>query len=396
MLELVGVRPAHNTYFTMLALPSPVSRVVYERAAQLMFEAFNAPALCICEIPLLSAYAAGVLNAMVLDIGAEESSATVVSDCAVVPTGVVVTKLGVVHCTFWLAHLLRQDAAVCEALSPVAHGQLDAAAWALAQQLVADGHVRVDASIHAADEVDAAEDEGTFDVAAALVEGRERDVVAEQERRKQQDAAAAQARSAGAAQSHDDDAVTVTFRGASVRVGRARTRFHEPLLRPALLERVALDMPTPRAVSQALQARRIGGTPPCVSLPEVVRLAVNNVVPMERRVPLWESVIITGRATQTRGVAAELVHALSAYVTNDATEAAQVVGEPNPLQPRTVRALKVPDYFAAFKERMDLAGYLGATIYAKLVFGDLSGRNYITKKQYSDGGPSVAFAIGSV
>lgn len=45
---------------------------------------------------------------------------------------------------------------------------------------------------------------------------------------------------------------------------------------------------------------------------------------------------------------------------------------------------------------MDLAGYLGATIYAKLVFGDLSGRNYITKKQYSDGGPSVAFAIGSV
>ena len=71
-------------------------------------------------------------------------------------------------------------------------------------------------------------------------------------------------------------------------------------------------------------------------------------------------------------------------------------GEPNPLQPHTVRALKVPDYFAAFKERMDLAGYLGATIYAKLVFGDLSGRNYITKKQYSDGGPSVAFAIGSV
>ena len=50
MLELVGVRPTHNTYFTMLALPSPVSRVVYERAAQLMFEAFNAPALCLSLI----------------------------------------------------------------------------------------------------------------------------------------------------------------------------------------------------------------------------------------------------------------------------------------------------------------------------------------------------------
>ena len=61
-----------------------------------------------------------------------------------------------------------------------------------------------------------------------------------------------------------------------------------------------------------------------------------------------------------------------------------------------MRTQRIPDYFSAFKERLDLAPFLGATIYAKLVFGDLSGRNYITKKQYNEGGPAVAFAIGSV
>ena len=73
-----------------------------------------------------------------------------------------------------------------------------------------------------------------------------------------------------------------------------------------------------------------------------------------------------------------------------------MVGDPQPWKPHHVRALRIPDYFANYKERMDLAPYLGATIFAKLVFGDLSGRNYITKRQYNEGGPSVVFALGSL
>lgn len=381
------MQPAENAYYLMLALPSPVSRDVYERGAQLLFETFNTPALTISEVPLLAAYAVGVLTALVVDMGAEESSAVAVNDCIVVPTGIVVSKLGTVHCTYWLAHLLRQDTQVANALEPVAQGDLDAAAWALAQQLVADQLVLVDNE--SMQQVD--EDDGVLDVAQALVDGRERMVVEAHEREKE---AAAKQTQAG---NHASDTILVSFRNADIPVPRVvRARFHEPLLAPALLERVTLSIPVPRAVQQALQARRLGGEPACLSFIDMVARAVAQVHPQERRVALWDSLVFTGATARVPGLSNELLRALSAHTVLELTEAGQVVGEPNPAQPQTVRAQRIPDYFGAFKERLDLAPFLGATIYAKLVFGDLSGRNYITKKQYNEGGPAVAFAIGSV
>ena len=154
-------------------------------------------------------------------------------------------------------------------------------------------------------------------------------------------------------------------------------------------------MPAPPAVQQALHARQIGGEPICVSVPDTIIMAARQVQPLERRVPLWENVVMTGSMTQFKGLVPELLQALTAFMINEQTETAQVVGEPNPQQPRSARALRVPEYFPAFKDRLDLLPYLGANIYAKLVFNDMSGRNYISKMQYNDGGPSVAFAIGS-
>lgn len=377
------MRPSHNTFFTMVALPMPLSRGAYERTAQIFFEKFNTPALCISEVPLLAAYAAGVLNAMVVDVGAEETSAVAVSDCAIVPTAAVLSKLGTVHCTWWLAYLLAHDAPVREALQPLVTPDLsaEALAFALAQFLVAEGHVRIDVSadVPGLDEPDA--EDNSFDVAAALVEGRERDVVKVRQKKSEKPQA--------------NDVIHVDFRGVSVPVGRVRTRFHEPLLHPQLLERVTLSLPAPPAVRQALHARRIGGEPICVSVPEAVAMAAAHVQPSERRTVLWENLVVTGSATRFKGLVPELLRSFTTFVANEPTEGAQVVGEPNPAQPRAVRAHKVPDYFPEFKEHLELLPYLGATIYAKLVFNDTSGRNYISKMQYNDGGPSVAFAIGS-
>ena len=382
--DKLGVRPGNNAYYIMLALPSPVSRDVYEQGARILFEKFNSPAITMCEVPLLSAYALGVLTALVVDVGAEDSSAVAVSDCAVVPSGVVISKIGIVHCTWWLAYLLTQDARVMQALEQVAPGQTHAAAWSLAQQMADEHVVCVDSEMVQTDE----DDEGVLDVAAALVEGRERDVVKERERQKE-----AEAKSAA---ENISRTVIVSFRGVEVPVGSVHKRFHEPLFRPAVLERVSLNIPTPRAVAQALQARRIGGDPMCMSIPDAVSRATANVHPMERRLPLWENLILTGPMALTRGLIAELTRTLSAYTTTESSEASQAVGDPQPWKPHHVRALRIPDYFANYKERMDLAPYLGATIFAKLVFGDLSGRNYITKRQYNEGGPSVAFALGSL
>lgn len=386
--ERLGVKPGNNTYYVMVALPSPVSRDLHEQTAKFFFEKFNAPALTISEIPLLSAYAVGVLTAMVVDIGAEYSSVVAVSDCAVVPYSVVLTKIGTVHCTWWLTYLLTQDAQLMQTLEQISPENPHAAAWCLAKQLADEHVVCVDTEIQPQPDED---DEGVLDVAAALVEGRERDVVTERERQKK---AAAEAK---AAAQNAGDMVTISFRGIEVRVGSVRKRFHEPLFRPSVLERVsALNIPMPHAVAQALQARRAGGEPTCVSLPEAVELAANNVQPMERRVLLWENVILSGPMALVKGLTAELTRALSACTTTEPTEASQVAGEPHPWQPHNVRALRIPDYFTNFKERMDLSPYLGATIFAKLVFGDPTGRNYITKKQYNESGPSVAFALGSM
>ncbi|PKI85947.1 hypothetical protein MVES1_000619 [Malassezia vespertilionis] len=383
LVDLLHIELENNTLFTMVALPTPISRDAFENTAQIFFEHFNTPALCISEVPLLVAYAVGVLNAIVIDIGLEESSAVPVLDCAVVPTAAVLSRIGIVHCTWWLAYLLSQDEAVVNALRPLAtNAHLDAVVYAFAQTLVKEGYVYVDADmVQDGEEYD----EGTFDVAAALVQGRERDVIEAHKNNKQ----------SSAPPSKTKDFVHVPFRGIQVPVGNVRTRFYEPLLRPQLLARVTLDIPSPPCVKSALHAQEIGGEPPCVSIPEAVYQATRLVQPMGRRALLWDNLIFTGIATRAQGLIPELCRAFSVFVANDPTEVAQLVGEPNPVQARTIRAHKVPDYFVEFKDRLDLAPLLGATIYAKLVFSDYSGRNFISKMQYNEGGPSVAFAIGS-
>ena len=51
--DKLGVRVGNNAYYIMLALPSPVSRDVYEQGAKILFEKFNSPAITISEVPLL-------------------------------------------------------------------------------------------------------------------------------------------------------------------------------------------------------------------------------------------------------------------------------------------------------------------------------------------------------
>lgn len=378
VLERLGITPAVNESFTMLGLPAPISREAYEQSAQVFFEKFNIPALSITDTPLLAAYATGVVSALSVDVGADETAVAAVCDCIVIPSAALVTRVGLTHCTYWLAGLLGQDAAVSAAISalPGPRGPL---LYALAQQAVSEGLVSVGTGADASD--DAAE-HGEFDVAAALLEGRERDVVSERQKQKEQ--------------GHADtgEQVMLSFRGTSVPLGRVRFRFHEPLLRPKLLLSEAPDVPVPHVVVAARETLRNGGEPACVSVPEAIALAISK-APIERRAALWEALVITGDGSRVPGLATELLRVSGVFTTNDPTEAAQVVGEPNAIQPQAVRALKTPDYFFEFKERPELMPFLGGTIVAKLVFGDMSGRNYITKTQYNEIGPSVAFAVGA-
>lgn len=380
VFELLGVSPSSNESFTLLGLPAQISRETYERSTQIFFEQLNAPALCIMESPLLSAYATGVVTALTADIGADETAVSAVCDCVVVPSATITTRIGTTHCTYWLAGILSQDDSVKGALStlPGPRGDL---LYALAQQVVAQGLVSVSMGNEASDDK---HEQGEFDVAAALLEGRERDVVAERQKQKDE-----QSRPSG-----NSEVATVSFQGIDIPIGPVRFRFHEPLFRPHLLLHEVPDVPAPPAVKAARESIRNGGEPVCVSVPEAIALVISK-VPLDRRAALWEALVVTGDGSEVKGLVAELLRVCGIYTTNEATEAAQVVGEPNSLQPHAVRALKTPDYFFEFKERPELMPFLGATIVAKLVFGDLSGRNYVTKTQYNENGPAIAFAIGS-
>ena len=81
----------------------------------------------------------------------------------------------------------------------------------------------------------------------------------------------------------------------------------------------------------------------------------------------------------------------------------------NEVQPKSIRVLKVPDYFAEYRDKGDgLASFLGASIVAKvrqastssderistdlqtqITFTDSSGKSFVSKADYTTHGPRI-------
>ncbi|PWY99239.1 actin-like ATPase domain-containing protein [Testicularia cyperi] len=332
--------------------------------------------------------------------------------------------------------------------------QLRSAFVSLAHQLVDEGLVLDEEAVKkgAGGIISAAEgaedDEGNFDIAAVLVDGGRKAVEEEEERRR----AAIEAANRGdeidesvlasitsddgqAGASTDPKAVLVHFRGLKLKIGPERFRFLEPLFRPELLKdvpeansfrlgdepfgagpHVSIDAHSTTGAAPVTSAEIVEGasagrphvsisydtlpleTAPIdwtqeASLPHAISDSISRVEDADRRPQLWENLIFTGQPASIKTIQIEAIAALSEYVSTEQTESAQVLAEPNPLQPRNVRALRVPDYFSEFKDRTDLAQFLGGTIYAKLIFGDPQAKAFITKQNYNEAGPSQAFAV---
>ncbi|CAD6887792.1 unnamed protein product [Tilletia controversa] len=521
LFDLLRIKRSRNDSHTLLSLPAPIHRDTYTTAAQVFFELFNTPALSIVETPLVSAYAAGTLTGVTVDIGWAGCSITPIVDCEVRHEAIVRTRVGTRLCTIWLAHLLAQDSSIVQELGRIA-GSAPSSAEAsssssttqsavhellvdLAQLLLEEGHIRMtDEGDHSSARAHELDDEGNLDIAAALVQGRERDLVEEQERKKAaeaaEDAAAKGDEEAGGAAaaakraeaqkqlqqqgqaggSTDPNAVTVDFRGRRITVGPSRFRFAEPMLAdPTVLHAVKLPQlhrhpflsPTAggadeegddqagedergfgaglhegERLSQALlqsfvladdeddpsiskNGKAITTTTfnSAMTLPEAIALAIQRTLSVtlgnayldasvpfavsERRLTLWENLVITGAPTRIKGFTPALTAACGLHVGAAAQgqghggggageggegaglEGVGVVGLGPGTQARNVRALKVPDYFAEFKDRTDLAPFLGASIYTKLTLGNPAGTSFISKEAYNDRGPSVFFTI---
>lgn len=441
LFHLLPIRRSHNDSNVLISLPLPISRATYAYLTQVFFEHFNSAAITIAEKPLLSCYGVGTMNGCVVDLGYESCDVTPVIECVVQSNSNVKTDVGTRHCILYLAHLLRRDQSLVKAIqtllrytrkaSVASSSQSDEtrlrqAMFSLAKQLLEEGLVLDEDAVKKGaggivSAADGDDEEGNFDIAAVLVEGAKKHDDDDEERRKAMEASSGEVDEAilasitgedgQAGGSKDEKAVLVQFRGLKLKVGPERFRFLEPLFRPELLKEVAgaaeLHIGDEPFGAGPLVAETDGvsshdsypmptSSPDWSSampLPLAIANSIARVEDADRRPQLWENLIFTGQPAKIKTIQIEAISALSDYVATEQTEAAQVLAEPNPLQARNVRALRVPDYFAEFKDRTDLAPFLGGTIYAKLVFGDPQAKAFITKQNYNEAGPNQAFSV---
>jgi len=107
---------------------------------------------------------------------------------------------------------------------------------------------------------------------------------------------------------------------------------------------------------------------------------------VDQRQYIWYGLMVTGDvAARVKGVAPALQTYLSSFILSNADQH-------NEVQPRQVRIVKVPEYFAEYREKGDgLAAFLGSSIVAKVTFHD--GKNFISKADYAERGPKAVLEI---
>ncbi|KAH9034677.1 actin-like ATPase domain-containing protein [Lactarius hengduanensis] len=356
------LRRVQNESPVLLSLFSPPPRDTYERIGQIFFERFNVAAFTILDRPMAQLYATGALSGLVVDIGDTLTDITPVYDGLPLSGAQTTARIGVRDCERFLAHLLRNNTSVTAAFAELAvpPAEQSAALRALARQVWQAGLVRVPVAGIAVREV---EDEGITDIAAVLVAGKEKAVI-ESGMKRRATAKASAAEQARAKEIEALDLVTVEFRGKEITLGKERHRFCEPLF-DSVPQGEGLPMTLQDAVGHAVRLTDV-----------------------DQRQYIWYGLMVTGDVTaRVKGVAPALQTYLSSFILGNADQH-------NEVQPRQVRIVRVPEYFAEYREKGDgLAAFLGSSIVAKVTFHD--GKNFISKADYAERGPRAVLEMSA-
>jgi actin-related protein 9 len=362
------LRRVQNESPVLLSLLSGLPREAYERTGQIFFERFNVAAFSILDRPMAQLYAAGALSGLVVDISDTLTDITPIYDGFPLTGARTTAGVGTRHCERFLAHLLRNNTSVTALLAELAipPAEHPAALRALARQVWQAGLVRVPVDGMAVRE---AEDEGVTDIAAVLVAGKEKAVI-ESGMKRRLTAKASAAEQARAKEIEALDLVTVEFRGKEVTLGKERHRFCEPLFDPNLL-----SLGEGSTLDEDLSPEGDG-------MPMSLQDAVNHAIRLtevDQRQYIWHGLMVTGDITthvkgefspatfcyvasslQIEGITPALQTYLASFILSSADQY-------NEVQPRQIRTVEVPEYFAEFREKRDgLAAFLGSSIVAKV------------------------------
>ncbi|KAI0788794.1 actin-like ATPase domain-containing protein [Abortiporus biennis] len=381
---------SNQLHFRRLTMESPVllsifpslSRDSYERLGQLFFERFNVAGFSILERPMAQFYAAvpgsnADLSGVVVDVGQRYTDITPIRDGFPVLNARETISCGLEDCKRYLAWLLRTNQSVMNALfpdGPKSQEETQSVLVSLARKIFEDGLVKVLGEGEAAD----IEEEGITDIAAVVVAGKEKAII-ESGMKKRANAKASAAEQARAREIEAMDLVSVEFGDKSVTVGKDRHRFCEPLFDPALLKGIpTLPGDNRRKDEETLRPLQVA-----------VAQSVGKIEPDIRQY-IWQGLFVTGDITDhTKGLGAALQARLSPFILGTADHA-------NEVQPKSIRVLKIPEYFAEYRDKGDgLASFLGSSIVAKIAFTDSSGKNFVSKGDYASRGPKVILEMSS-
>ncbi|KAF7797189.1 hypothetical protein EIP86_008381 [Pleurotus ostreatoroseus] len=346
----LGLRRSQMESPVLLSVFPSLSRDAYEHISQIFFERFNVAGFSILERPMAQFYAAitgSDLSGVVVDIGQDHIDVAPIYDGFIVHGACATLDYGLTDCENYLAHLLQFNQSVVSTLSPpdnpLAPDVLRSTLVDLARQIWQEGLIKVLAEGEATN----IEEEGVTDIAAVLVAGKEKAVI-ETGMKKRANAKASAAEQARAKEIEALDLVTVKFREHNITLGKERHRFCEPLFDPTLLE----VTPTMSKKGHAEETIR------------PLQTAVGHAVAhceVDQRQYIWQGLFVTGEITNhIKGLGVALQARLKPYLLSAPDQA-------NEVQPKFIRILKVPDYFAEYRDKGDgLASFLGCSIVAKV------------------------------
>ncbi|CCA68759.1 related to macronuclear actin 1 [Serendipita indica DSM 11827] len=350
---------------------------------RMFFERFNVAGFTYIERPLASLYAANAITGVVIEIGQDETDLITCFESQLNHGSSFSVPIGIRDCERYLAHLLRSNTSVIGALSPpdrpVQGVELDKRLLSFARFLWQSGHIKIPMEGEPEKE-----DDGNLDIAALLVSGKERTVIeaANTKKKTAQNKADKEREKEMAAM----DLVSVQFGDfGSIVVGKERHRFCEPLFEPMLLNSVSIPIQT--LIDMDGQSQPI---PPPKDLDFLLPLptAVHTIVkamPLSQRSSAYFGLLITGQLANIQGLGVALQSRLSTFLCADRIQSETRTPS---TQPDHAQAIKVPEYFAEFRDKGDYySAFLGCGIVAKMTFGESSGRNFVSKAEYGEKGP---------
>ncbi|KDE05385.1 hypothetical protein MVLG_04295 [Microbotryum lychnidis-dioicae p1A1 Lamole] len=376
VLALVRPPLAHPC---LLSIPPHLNPVVVDHFHALLFERLLIPQLLVATRPFFAAAAAGVLSAAIVDIGARGDGLdiSIVHESQVVEAATLSLPLDEGVLDDWACLLLLQeDPTLPSQIVPADQrgnaGALVQALRRIVELLKAKNVIGfAPTAIGNASSTAVEENEGDFDVAKAIVEGKVDKIVGKKK-----------------ANAQDEEAIGDVIELPSpldaqktIKVGPARRRYFDPLFAPQLLQQLRPSA-SPEAALLTLteyEGREVLHT----GIQEAIGLVINQVEDVEQRRLIWESIVIVsvGKLATNKTLGAALIPQLEPYVIDPDSGSES--------QPKIVKYARTPDYFSEFKERSgELAVYLGGCIMAKILISDLQSRLFMSKVDYTNKGPA--------